>query len=50
LKLAMKDTKLKEDKVQELKKEVADLTKLKIDKIESIKRLQSMLSTQEEAQ
>ena len=46
----MKDTKLKEDKVQELKKEVADLTKLKIDKIESIKRLQSMLSTQEEAQ
>ena len=45
LKIATKDLKLKEDKNQDLKKEVSDLQKQKLDKIESIKKLQNMLST-----
>lgn len=47
LKIAQKDIKIKEDKVQDLKREVSELQKVKIDKIESIKQLQSMLKNQE---
>ena len=47
LKIAQKDVKIKDDKVQDLKREVSELQKVKIDKIESIKQLQSMLKSQE---
>jgi len=47
LKIAQKDVKIKDDKAQDLKREVSELQKVKIDKIESIKQLQSMLKSQE---
>lgn len=47
LKIAQKDVKIKDDKVQDLKREVTELQKVKVDKIESIKSLQSMLKNQE---
>tara|TARA_B110000285_G_C14956814_1_gene529623 strand:+ start:286 stop:405 length:120 start_codon:yes stop_codon:yes gene_type:complete len=39
LKIANKEIKLKEEKHQDLKRELSEATKQKIDKIESIKKL-----------
>lgn len=47
VKIQNKDAKIKDDKLAELKREIAELQKQKVDKIESIKKLQQMLASQE---
>lgn len=50
MKIANKEIKLKEEKVQDMKRDISDLQKQKVDKVESIKRLQAMLNDQESEQ